>query len=420
MKEPTAEIISSGEEILQGLYADTNAQQISLRLKRLGIRVLFHTAVGDNTEAVRNVLTAAKTRTDIVLVTGGLGPTVDDVNRSVIASVYECPLEYDQKAAEMIRAHFKARRIPMPEGNLVQAQLPAGSIPLYNGTGTAPGFIIHNPDARKALIAMPGPPREWMPMFDGPVTEFLRTYFPTETVIKTLVLRTINVPESRLNEQIKPLFGTIPGVSLALLAKPGKVDIRATASTTSEKEADRILADARSKILSRIDSSCVYGETQDATIEGAVARLLTQQGKIVAAAESCTGGLLTKRLTDIPGSSAYIKECIVTYSNEAKMKYLGVHSETLKKYGAVSGEVAAEMASGIRHKSSADFGIGITGIAGPTGGSPRKPVGLVYFGLAGAEYIETWQRHFTGERALIRERAVDFTLDILRRALMKK
>ena len=415
----TAEIISTGSELLQGVYPDTNAQLISMRLKDLGIRVLFHTAVGDEKETICQAVELARDRTDLIFITGGLGPTRDDLNRLLVSELYQLPLKEDKKAARMIREHFRKRNIPMPPGNLIQAQIPSGATVLYNNAGTAPGFIIHNRQGKKALVAMPGPKREWMPMFDGPVIKFLKKHFPTHTTIKTLILRTINIPESKLNEQLGPLFGSIPNVTMGLLAKPGKVDIRLTSSATTEEQADKFLTQAREKIINMIDASGIYGHSPEDRIEKEVARLLKSQEKTFAAAESCTGGLLTKRLTDIPGSSAYLRESIVTYSNQAKVKYLGVREETLEEYGAVSGEVAAEMAAGMLQTSGVDLAIGITGIAGPGGGTVDKPVGLVYFGLASQNYVKVAQRRFTGERSLIRERAVDFALDLVRRNLLE-
>lgn len=419
MNHVTAEIISTGSEILQGVYADTNAQHISGRLKNLGIRVLFHTAVGDVRETITQAIRLARNRADLVFMTGGLGPTNDDLNRFLVSELYELPLEEDPKAVQMIREHFQRRNIPMPAGNLIQARIPSGAITLYNTAGTAPGFIIHDPDKKKALVAMPGPKREWMPMFDHAVTDFLNKHFPTHTTIKTLILKTIDVPESRLNQQLEPLFESLPNVTLGLLAKPGKVDIRLTASAGTEQEAEKALEQARGKILQLIDSRSVYGHSARDTIEKEVAGLLKSRGKTFAAAESCTGGLLTKRLTDIPGSSAYLKESIVTYSNQAKMKYLGVKKETLERYGAVSGEVAAQMASGMLRASGTNLAISITGIAGPGGGTPEKPVGLVYFGLAMQNHLKVTQRRFTGERSLVRQRAVDFALDLARRNLLE-
>jgi len=414
----SCEIISTGTEIVQGLYPDTNAQIISRRFKDLGIPVQYHTAVGDDKDTLAFALKIARYRSDIIVMTGGLGPTEDDLTREVVARLYDRVLKKDEKAEQMICEHFTRRRIPMPESNLIQAMIPEGCIPLYNSLGTAPGFIIHEKEKNKAIIALPGPQREWMPMFESTVTEFLKAWFPTDMYIETLVLRTINVPESKINEQIFSLFGAMPDVALGLLAKPGKVDIRATACASTREELMDLLQSARKKILACIDPQSVYAEKEDVTIEESVARLLVNQGQTLSVAESCTGGLVSKRLTDIPGSSAYFKESIIAYSNEAKIKYLGVRERIINQYGAVSGEVASEMVSGMKRISGADLAVAITGIAGPSGGTPAKPVGLVYFGLATRDYVATWQRHFTGDREMIREQAADFALDILRRAGM--
>ena len=235
--------------------------------------------------------------------------------------------------------------------------------------------------------------------------------------METLVLRTINVSESRLNEQLQPLFGAIPNVSIGFLAKAGKIDIRVIASASTPLETRDLLENAKTQILRRISPDCVYAEGENVTIEQCVANRLAALNLTVAAAESCTGGLVAKRLTDIPGSSRYFIEGAVAYSNETKIKRLGVREKTLNQYGAVSGETAAEMAAGMRKISSADIAISITGIAGPSGGSETKPVGLVYFGLAAKDYVLSCQRRFKGERDLIRERAADFALVLIRRCI---
>lgn len=417
MKKIFSEIISSGTEIMQGLYPDTNACQLSARLEDLGIAVKYHTAVGDDLNILCEVLGIARKRADIILMTGGLGPTVDDLTRQAVAAVYGRALISDKHAEEMIRSFFQFRGIAMPQNNLVQAQLPAGCLPLYNSRGTAPGFILHEPEAGRALIALPGPPRECLPMFDEQAAQFLKTHFPDNDVIETLVLHTINVSESRLNEQLQPLFGAIPGVSIGFLAKPGKIDIRAIASSASALETRHLLDKTKTQILCHINCDCVYGEGADASLERCVANRLIALNQTVAVAESCTGGLLAKRLTDIPGSSQYFKEGMVVYSNQSKINHLGVREAVIERYGAVSGETAAEMAAGMRKISGADISVSITGIAGPSGGSDIKPVGLVYFGLAARDYVLTCQRRFKGERDLVRECAADFALDLIRRSL---
>jgi nicotinamide-nucleotide amidase len=416
LKEVKAEIISTGSEIVQGAYPDTNSYQISRILNSTGILVLYHTAVGDDKEIIKTALSTAWGRSNIIIMTGGLGPTVDDLTRFAVSEIWEIPLEKDAPAEQMIKGHFSRRNIPMPEINIIQAMLPKGCIPVYNPTGTAPGFILYDESKQKALIALPGPEREWRPMLEGRVSDFLKNHFPSKIALATLTLRTIDVPESRINEQIAPLFGHLEGVVLSLLAKPGKVDIGLIARGESQKHAEELLEKAREKVLLHIDKNSVYGENED-TIEGVAARLLICRKMTIAVAESCTGGLLCKRLTDIPGSSSYLKEGVVAYSNEAKIKYLGVREKILKQYGAVSGEAAAEMASGVLKESGADIGISITGIAGPSGGSDEKPVGLVYFGMAFPGDVSTYRRIFTGDRAMIRERAADFALDLIRKAL---
>ena len=417
MKNITAEIISTGEEIMQGLYADTNASEISQRLKELGISTLYHSSAGDNFETLKNVLQIARNRVNIVIMTGGLGPTEDDLTRSVVSSVWRKPLKKNQNAENMIRGFFQKKRIPMAETNIVQALIPEDASLLPNNVGTAPGFILHENETDSALIALPGPSREWIPMFDADVEPFLKKHFATGKVCKTHVIRTAGVPESLLNEYLKPLFHSEKQIYLGFLAKQGKVDIRITANGSDVEKTLNRISRARKRILKLIPKKNIYSEDQDKNIEQAVAEILKNSGSTIALAESCTGGLISKRLTDIPGSSSYLLEGIIVYSNHAKVKYLGVREATLEKNGAVAGETVAEMAEGIYSNSDADIGLSVTGVAGPGGGSPEKPVGLVYFGMARRNSISSTRRIFPGDRQNVRELAADFALEWVRRSL---
>jgi len=418
VKQRTAEIISTGTEIMLGLYPDTNAQRISSILWQTGISVLFHTATGDRRECLVTALKTALERAEIIIITGGLGPTEDDLTRSVVSELFQAPLQKDTHAEKMILEHFSKRKIPMPPSNLIQAMIPAKAFPIYNRIGTAPGFILHNTKRNKALIALPGPSREWSPMFKDIVYPFLKKHFSSQNVYKTLTLRTVGIPESEINERIMPLFKTIKGVIPALLAKPGKVDIRLLATASTNKKALSMLRQARSKVLLSIDSSDIYGESDTISLEEAVAKLLTSKGKTLSVAESCTGGLISKRLTDIAGSSAFFIEGALTYSNDAKIRRLCVSKTVLQNYGAVSGEVASEMARGVLSGTGADISVAVTGIAGPTGGTAEKPVGLVFFGLATCDFMFSCRKCYTGDRSIIRERAADYALELIRRYLL--
>ncbi|MCD6386367.1 competence/damage-inducible protein A [Candidatus Sumerlaeota bacterium] len=413
----TAEIISTGTEILQGLYPDTNAQYLSKVLNEQGIQVVYHTAVGDDADALRSALQIASQRADIVIIGGGLGPTQDDVTRDVVAEFVNKPLLPDSKAEEWIKKRLTERGIPLQDYILRQSCVPADSLILYNYEGTAPGFIIPATQAHPCIIALPGPPREMHPMVERDVIPFIKKNYAGAVFIRTHIIHTIGVPESFINTSLRDLFTADKRVTLALLAKVGMVDIRLTISASSSDELNELSETFPQKILKRLNPEDVYGFDDD-TLELSVGRLLIDNKLRVACAESCTGGFLSMRLTNVSGSSAYITENYVTYSNDAKIKVLGVKAQTLANYGAVSSQTAYEMADGVRRLADADIGISITGIAGPTGGSAEKPVGLVYFGLATKRGVSTYKRQFYGNRHENRLWSTDFALDLIRRSVL--
>jgi len=413
----TAEIISTGTELLQGLYPDTNAQYLSKVLNEHGIGVVYHTAVGDERESLSSALGVAAGRVDIILIGGGLGPTEDDVTRDVVAEFVGLSLEQDEDAAEWIRQRLILRGIPLEDYILRQTFVPTGSIIMHNRAGTAPGFIVPKSERRPCIVALPGPPREMRPMVEQYVVPFLCEHFPVAEFVRTVMIHTAGVPESYLNTTLKDMFTSDPRVSLALLASVGMVNIRFTVREDSEEKLHKLCEEVRNKILERLDSEDVYG-FDGTLLEEAVGELLIEKKYHVACAESCTGGLLSMRLTNVSGSSDYITENYVTYSKEAKKKLLGLKAETLEKHGAVSPETAYEMAAGVRRIAKSDIGIGITGIAGPTGGSEEKPVGLVFFGLATKRGVRTFKRLFQGNRYENRFWATDFALDLIRRCIL--
>lgn len=417
---PRIEIVSTGTEILQGMYADTNAQWMSQRLLEIGLPVSAHSAVGDSREDLTALLRGGVDRCDLFIVSGGLGPTEDDVNRDAFADVYGRNLVEDEAAVEQMRRHFASRSRPFRESNRIQAMIPEGARTLYNDWGTAPGFVLEgDADRRATLIALPGPPREMRPMFERWVEPYLLERFRPSDRLLTLTIHTVNLPESDINAHIHDLFNADPAVNVASLAKTGKVDIRLTARCDSDDKALRVLETFRGRIEERVGPENVYGVDDD-TIESAVGRLLVERQMTIAVAESCTGGMLASRLTGVAGASSYLLEGFVTYSNEAKTARLGVPPELIVRHGAVSAEVARAMAEGVRRAAKTDLGISTTGIAGPTGGTPEKPVGLVYIGLAWDGDAMAVEHRFLGNRDENRIYSTHCALDLVRRHLLRR
>jgi nicotinamide-nucleotide amidase len=424
MPPPVIWIISTGTELLQGYYTDRNSPWISAQLHEMGLATARHMALPDKAEKLREGLALAAREADLVITTGGLGPTGDDLNRQVIADIWGIGLEENAEALERIQERYRRRGRQMTDNNRVQALIPRGGVPLQNDNGTAPGFYI---DARRlgsaapraSLLALPGPPKEMQPMFAAQAASLVSEQFGGRSVrLRTLTLHTACIPESQIDAAVKDLFEAEPLVNFALLAAMGHVQIRLTfmaADDTANAELEQIW---REKIYSRIGVDSIYGE-QDDTLEVVVGRLLAERKQTLALAESCTGGLLAGRLTDVPGSSDYLLEGCVTYSNAAKQARLGVAHDLLAAHGAVSAEVAGAMAEGIQATAGSDWALSVTGIAGPGGGTAEKPVGLVFLGVAGPEGAARVVRHqFLGDRATVRSQAVQAGLDLLRRAML--
>ncbi len=419
--DPVIWIIATGTEILQGESSDRNSPWLSARLLELGLSTARHMALPDHAGLLRAGLAEAAREADLVITTGGLGPTGDDLNRQLIAELWDSPLVQNEEALERIRERFRRRGREMSPSNVIQSHVPAAGKILQNDHGTAAGFYLE-PTAsgpRAAILALPGPPREMQPMFDGEPLRWISARFAGgRGRPRTLTLHTIGLPESQIDDQVRELFESDPRVIFALLARPANVDIRMTFFGRDDYEAARLEIEWRERVLKLVGESYIFGENID-TLESVVGRLLRERGQTLATAESCTAGLLAARLTDAEGTSAFFAEGLVTYSNEAKQARLGVDRELLARHGAVSPEVAMAMAQGARATAGADWGIGITGIAGPGGGSPEKPVGLVYFGLAGPELPALAIRQlFSGDRAHVRYHATQTALELLRRALL--
>jgi len=412
------EIISTGTEILQGLYPDTNAQWLSNQLMEIGLPVAYHSAVGDSIEDLENHLRLVARRSDLVILSGGLGPTADDINRYAIARVYNLELIEDTAVVAQMRERFARRNLPFNESNRVQALIPQGAQVLYNEWGTAPGFLIEGSDCVATLVALPGPPRELRPMFVRWVQPYLIKRFRPSQRHWILTLHTIDLPESEINAKLEELYHADPSVYIGLLAEQGKVDIRLTAQGSDEEKVRQALKEFRCRIEERIGPENIYG-VDDETLEGAIAKLLKSRNLTIAVAESCTGGMIASRLTNVAGASSYLLEGLVTYTNQAKIARLGVEPGLIEQHGAVSRQVARAMAEGARCATGASLGLSATGIAGPEGGTAQKPVGLVYIGLSWGNDSVVMEKRFLGNRNENRAYTTNAALDLVRRHLLR-
>ncbi len=407
-----AEIIAVGTEILLGDILNTNAQYLSKELAQLGIEVYFQTVVGDNPQRLKDTLYQAFSRADLIITTGGLGPTEDDLTKETAAAYFGEELVLDARALGRIQKYFDRTGRVMTENNRKQAMVPKEhGIVLYNDNGTAPGIIIEKNN--KIIVMLPGPPKETVPMFENQVKPYLQT--KQEYTFVSEILRVASVGESAMETLVKDIIDAQTNPTIAPYAKFGESILRITAKAKTEAEAKTLIAPIKAALRERLGSA-VYaeGETNMQTV---VAQLLLSKHLTIAVAESCTGGLLTSALVEYPGISEVLLEGCVTYSNQAKMQRLGVQAQTLETYTAVSAQTAAEMAEGIAKTSGADIGISTTGIAGPDGGTAEKPVGLVYIGLSIKGKTTVTEYHYTGKRNQIRERATMYALDLLRKAL---
>lgn len=409
-----AEIVSVGTELLLGQIVDTNAAKLGQELCALGIAVYRRTTVGDNHDRLLIALKAALAENDLLITIGGLGPTMDDITRDVLAEAMGDKLHRDDKIAHRLEAFFRARGIQMVESNLNQAMVPTHGRPLDNPNGTAPGLLIEKDG--KIAIALPGPPSEFIPMVDSHVVPYLRLKMGTAT-IRSRVLRICNMGESLVEHAIKDLMLS-SNPTVAPYAKSGEVHLRVSARAADPDSADRMVESRVREITKRLGDH-VYG-FDDEPMEAVVVRLLTDRGLTVATAESCTGGMIATRLTAIAGSSIVFPGGVVSYSNDAKSDLLAVAAGLFRDHGAVSPEVATAMARGARERFGTDYGVGITGIAGPAGGSPEKPVGLVYIAVASKEGARVEKSIFLGRREDIRYRAAQFALVMLRDGIINR
>ena len=410
-----AEVVSVGTELLLGQITDTNATYICQRLAECGIPVYFRQTVGDNFERVQQALRLAWSRAELVVFTGGLGPTEDDLTKEAVAAALGADLVEDAESLAHLEQFFARRSRTMTPNQRRQALLPRGAVAIPNRWGTAPG-VFWEVEGR-VVVLVPGVPREMRGMVDEfVVPELRRRGWVGQDVIRSRVVRTVGIGEGQLEELVRDLLHTT-NPTVAPLAHLGEVHLRITARGTPA-EVDRMLDEAEARLRERLGDA-VYG-TGEETLDAVVARLLREAKVTVAVAESCTGGLVGERLTSVPGSSAYFLGGVVAYSNGAKEDLLHVPEELLERFGAVSAEVAEAMARGARERFGADLGLAVTGVAGPGGGTEQKPVGRVFLALADRDGVHSVRADFGEEpgREGVRRLASQAALNLLRRYLM--
>lgn len=407
-----AEIICVGTELLLGQITNTNARYIARRLNELGIDVLFETTVGDNAARLSEVFRIASERSDLIVVSGGLGPTDDDLTKETLAAVIERPLVMDAEALAALEAWFASRGRTMTANNRKQALIPRGGRAIPNPNGTAPGVFVEHEG--RLFILLPGPPRELEPMLDGAVLPELRRRGYAQ-VIHSRVLRFCGIGESELETRVKDILDQQTNPTIAPLVDADGVTLRITAKAANRDEADRLIEPVTARLRERVGAYLYGVDEQD--LADAVGRELLRRGETLAVAESCTGGLLGGRLTAVPGSSAYFLGGIIAYDNRIKHTLLGVPTAILRDKGAVSRETAAAMAGGVRRATGAARAVAVTGIAGPGGGSEGKPVGLVYIAYAGPGGTDVEEHLIQGDRARVRSRTAALALAGLWRRL---
>lgn len=397
-----AEIVTIGDEILLGQTIDTNSAYISRKLSQLGIDVNYKTSVGDEIKNISEALTTALSRADLVIATGGLGPTNDDITKKAIVKVFKRNLVFHEEILAEVEESFRKRGVEMPKINQNQALLPQGSKAIPNHFGSAPGIFIQEED--KIFFALPGVPLEMRSMIERDVLKILDK--TTEIKVFERKIKTTGTPESAVYERIESVLTTGSEVKVAFLPSSLGVDIRLNSKS------DEKLAALENKIKEILGDS-VYGEG-DITLEEVVGRLLKDKRKTISVAESCTGGLIGKRFTNVSGSSDYFDSGVISYSNESKIKLLKVDQDMIEKHGAVSEQVAILMAEGIRRISKTDYGLSATGVAGPTGGTAEKPVGLVWIGFAHENDSFAQKFLFGEDRETNRQRAAQAALNLVR------
>jgi competence/damage-inducible protein CinA-like protein len=402
------ELITTGSELMLGFTINSHLSYIARQLAGIGLRLNRQVTVSDDRIEMRAVVLEALPRSEVLLITGGLGPTSDDFTRDVVAELLGRKLVRDETVAADIAERLRKRRIRLPESIYVQALVPLGAQVLPNRNGTAPGLAIEHEG--KLILLLPGPPRELKPMFEEYVLPVLAKHFGTPDRFDCRVFKVVGLAESIVEEEVARAVADLQDLELGYSAKMGEVEVRIISGLKSQ------ITEAESRIRSALGEN-VYG-TGDDRLEEVVVKMLTAARQTVAVAESCTGGLVANRITNVSGSSEVFINGCVTYSNESKTRLLGVREETIARHGAVSEEVAREMAEGVRTRAGTHFGISTTGIAGPTGGTPEKPVGLVYIGLATPERTEIRRHMLVFDRETFKFFASQNALDTVRRELL--
>ena len=412
----TVELISVGTEILMGNIVNSNTQFLAEKCAMLGFDLFFQVTVGDNYDRMMSVVRQALSRSDILILTGGLGPTEDDLTKEVCADAFGMPLVEDAHTREHLKEFFRNNIYShIPDNNWKMATVPQGALVLDNANGMAPGLILEKEG--KTAILLPGPPNELYPMFSGQVFPYLQQ--KQNAVLVSSMVKICGYGESQVEDMILDLIDAQTNPTIATYAKTGEVHLRVTAKVASQEEAEKLIKPVVKEIKKRFGNA-VYSIKEEETLEMAVVRLLKKYELTVTTAESCTGGLLAGRLVNVPGVSEVFREGFVTYSNKAKRKILDVNKATLKKYGAVSKETAKEMAMGGVFATDADICVAVTGLAGPDGGSEEKPVGLVYMACYMNDQVTVEKYQFKGNRAKIREQSVVKALDLLRRTILEQ
>jgi nicotinamide-nucleotide amidase len=412
-----AEIIAVGSELLTPFRQDTNSLYLTEQLNRLGVQVGFKTIVGDNRKHIVQAAKVALTRTDILIFSGGLGPTEDDLTREAVAETLGLQLRRDPEILQSIERRFAEHGWKMSPNNVKQADVLTGATALPNENGTAPGqWISGRSDAKEKLIVLlPGPPHELKALFEGAVLERLRAKVPKQ-FIATRVLKITGMGESACDARVAPIYKRFTDVNTTILAGPGDIQLHLHTQASSIEAAQKAVDTLADEIENEL-GDFVYSDNGD-PLEQIVSYYLQMRNATLSVAESCTGGLVAERLTSISGSSRYFIGGAVVYSNDLKIRFADVAPDLLEVYGAVSEPVAKALAEGIRKRCGTTLGLGITGVAGPTGGTAEKPVGLVFHALAGESGTEVIKRNFTGDRSRIRWYASQQALDMVRRKLM--
>jgi nicotinamide-nucleotide amidase len=411
-----AAVLSTGDEITTGKVVDTNANYIADKLVEAGVEVAAVLTVGDVAERIVWAWRQAIDRADVVISTGGIGPTADDLTTELVAKVAGVGLFFSEEVAEGIRRVFASLNRPMPENNLKQARFPVGAVIIPNHLGTAPGYRLEldTPHGTKHLVVLPGVPREMKPMMEETVLPWLREMRGGGDVFLTRAFQTFGISESGLDEAVAGVVNEQEG-RLAFRASFPQISLKVTVRGKAD-EVERKLEDLSNRIRLRI-GSYVYGEG-DVTMEEVVGKLLAEKGQTLGVAEACSGGLVSHRLTNVPGCSAYFQGTVVAYSDAAKTALLGVKPETLRRHGAVSEEAVREMAVGVRERLGTDIGVAVTGVAGPGGGTPDKPVGTACLALSIGDALVSRRYQLWGNREWVKTLVSQLVLDWVRRSLL--